>query len=99
MRATQARVDEDVTWLYRSGVSEAEAEAADAYAIPARAREIDLTAAIREHVLLGLPAFAVCQEDCRGLCPHCGANLNEGSCDCRTTVVDPRWAALQQPME
>lgn len=37
---------------------------------------------LREAVLLELPSLPTCREDCKGLCPRCGANLNEGTCDC-----------------
>jgi uncharacterized protein len=43
---------------------------------------IDLSEDLRESLLLELPVKVVCSEDCRGLCPHCGQNLNEGKCDC-----------------
>ena len=49
---------------------------------------------VREQVLLTLPGRTLCREDCKGLCAHCGQNLNEGSCNCAQTVVDPRWNAL-----
>ncbi len=49
---------------------------------------------VREQVLLTLPGRTLCQEDCKGLCAHCGQNLNEASCNCAQTVVDPRWNAL-----
>ena len=48
----------------------------------------------REQLLLALPARFVCREDCKGLCPQCGADLNAGACDCASREVDPRWAAL-----
>ena len=51
--------------------------------------------AVREQVLLSLPDRSLCREDCKGLCAHCGGNLNETACNCESTVVDPRWAALQ----
>lgn len=51
--------------------------------------------AVREQVFLALPLKAVCREDCRGLCPKCGANLNEKQCFCKDHVEDPRWAALK----
>jgi len=51
---------------------------------------------LREQVLLAVPLKTVCREDCRGLCPHCGKNLNEGACSCAKEVEDPRWAALKQ---
>jgi uncharacterized protein len=44
--------------------------------------EIDLRPAVREEWLLGIPAFAECRPECKGLCPTCGANLNQGPCTC-----------------
>jgi uncharacterized protein len=57
--------------------------------------EVDLTPLIREQMLLALTERPLCREDCRGLCPHCGANLNESDCDCRTESFDPRLAVLR----
>lgn len=45
---------------------------------------IDLGEFVREQILLSLPMVPLCRPDCRGLCPHCGKNLNLESCDCRT---------------
>ena len=50
---------------------------------------------IREQVLLSLPDRSLCQEQCKGLCPHCGENLNESACKCGSARIDPRWSALQ----
>jgi DUF177 domain-containing protein len=50
---------------------------------------------LREQVLLALPLKVTCREDCKGLCPHCGKNLNQEQCSCTTEVEDPRWAALK----
>jgi uncharacterized protein len=50
---------------------------------------------VREQVLLSLPDRSLCQDDCKGLCAHCGGNLNETACNCVETEVDLRWAALQ----
>lgn len=49
---------------------------------------------LREQVLLSLPARTLCREDCKGLCPRCGHNLNTESCTCVTAPSDPRWSAL-----
>jgi uncharacterized protein len=49
---------------------------------------------LREQVLLSLPARALCQQDCKGLCPVCGRNRNTEACDCDAVRVDPRWTAL-----
>jgi uncharacterized protein len=49
---------------------------------------------LREQILLAAPFKMVCREDCKGLCPHCGQNLNAGACGCEVKVADPRWNAL-----
>ena len=54
----------------------------------------DITESVRQSVLLTLPMKPLCQTDCLGICPECGINLNEASCDCVTRVHDPRWASL-----
>lgn len=59
---------------------------------------VDLTEAIRQHVLLELPMSAICREDCAGLCPQCGKNLNDGPCDCEPEV-DSRFGVLQQLLQ
>ena len=51
---------------------------------------------LREQVLLALPLKVTCREDCKGLCPHCGKNLNEEQCSCSVPMEDPRWAALKE---
>jgi uncharacterized protein len=56
---------------------------------------IDLEPVAREAILLGLPMAPLCTEDCRGLCPTCGADLRQGDCDCTPPPADPRWAGLE----
>lgn len=48
-----------------------------------------------EHLQLNVPMRVLCREDCAGLCPICGANWNEESCDCEQPG-DPRWGPLQE---
>lgn len=57
--------------------------------------KIDLTELAREQILLNLPTQTFCREDCQGLCPKCGANLNQKQCDCETKEIDPRWQSLR----
>lgn len=57
---------------------------------------LDITEPVRESLLLAVPLQSLCREDCRGLCPVCGADRNEGDCGCDATTVDPRLAALKQ---
>ena len=57
--------------------------------------EIDLAALCWEEFVLALPVRPLCAPDCKGLCPQCGANLNEGSCSCTRDEGDPRLAVLR----
>ena len=50
----------------------------------------------KEQVLLSLPMKSVCRDDCRGLCPQCGCNLNRESCSCASRRMDPRWERLRR---
>src|SRR5260370_1562246 len=50
---------------------------------------------LKEQLLLALPAKQVCRESCKGLCPHCGRNLNLEACNCARTSLDTRWSALE----
>jgi uncharacterized protein len=59
------------------------------------ALEIDLGEVVREELILAVPAWPLCHPDCRGLCPVCGADLNETTCTCTREEVDSRWAALR----
>ena len=55
---------------------------------------LDLADAIRQYALLAIPMKPLCREDCAGLCPSCGQNLNQRPCGCPPQVVDPRWSDL-----
>jgi uncharacterized protein len=59
---------------------------------------LDLAEVMREQILLAVPLKSLCREDCRGLCPSCGTNLNLGSCGCAPPVADedPRLAPLRR---
>lgn len=56
---------------------------------------IELKDVLREQVLLAMPMRKLCREDCKGICPVCGANRNVSSCGCEVKQVDDRWAALR----
>ncbi|HLI54386.1 MAG TPA: DUF177 domain-containing protein [Acidimicrobiales bacterium] len=55
---------------------------------------LDLRPMVRDALLLNMPIAPLCDEGCRGLCPSCGEDLNEGDCLCPPVAPDPRWAAL-----
>lgn len=89
-----AGIEEEVGLLYREGeVGPDEPE--DVFSLPS-GPELDLSGPIREHVLLAVPRYVQCRGDCRGLCPNCGTNLNQATCECTSDEVDARWAPLRQ---
>ena len=57
---------------------------------------LDLTEAIRQYALLATPMKPLCRQDCVGLCPTCGGNLNQAPCHCSPKPVDPRWSELSK---
>ena len=57
---------------------------------------LDLDALVLEDLIMDMPGQYLCREDCKGLCPSCGKNLNEGPCECGEPQVDPRLEVLRQ---
>lgn len=87
LRAVSDRDAVEVHELYQVHVTDA-----DAFALVGDL--LDLAPMVREHALLSLPVNPLCRPDCAGLCPHCGLDLNHGSCDGASVPRDERWAAL-----
>ncbi|MCQ2435582.1 MAG: DUF177 domain-containing protein [Clostridia bacterium] len=58
-------------------------------------KKLDLIEPVDEQLLMELPSRTLCRDDCLGLCPKCGKNLNLGKCSCETHEVDPRLAILK----
>ena len=87
-----AEVGGDVQFLFADEGDETDDP--DVFPVDARAAQVDLRPAIREQWLLTAPTFLVCREECAGLCPRCGADLNEGPCAC-PPAADSRWNALR----
>ena len=61
--------------------------------------QLPLQELVEEDLILDQPSKILCREDCRGLCPQCGKDLNQGLCGCRQETVDPRLAILKQLLE
>ncbi len=97
-------VDYRMAYVYEikgsDGVGRAEnPEAGDEVTvIQESANEIDIAEDVREYILLSVPMKLLCREDCAGLCGKCGANLNNGPCNCAKDEADPRWDKLKQIM-
>ncbi|MEW5993713.1 MAG: DUF177 domain-containing protein [Candidatus Zixiibacteriota bacterium] len=58
--------------------------------------QADISDVVRQAIILSIGLKPLCSENCRGLCPVCGANRNETACTCRQEAIDPRWEALQR---
>ena len=84
----------DLTMVFVAERSD-EDEESGAYAFEASGSELELGEAVREELILAINPYVVCDPECKGLCSRCGANLNEGPCDCTDDEVDPRWGALR----
>ncbi len=56
----------------------------------------DISEIVRQAIILAVGLKPLCTDDCRGLCPTCGINLNRQSCDCTVESTDPRWEALKK---
>lgn len=67
--------------------------------IPAPGGELDLDELVTSDILLELDGVPLCSEDCHGLCPKCGKNLNEGGCGCDLREPDPRFDVLRKLLE
>ena len=62
-------------------------------------RELDMDDLVLNDILLTIPIQTLCKDDCKGLCPTCGANLNDGACRCNHQEIDPRLEALKALLE
>ena len=65
-----------------------------AYDLADDTETVDVTPDIREEILLRLPHFPICRDDCKGLCPQCGKDLNKGACECGPPSRGDSWRAL-----
>jgi len=94
------KVDRTFELLFRPhsvnvGPDEAEMQDKDAEIAFYQGDGVELEDILREQILLAVPIKTVCREECKGLCPQCGKNLNAGECQCEPLAGDPRWNALK----
>lgn len=87
-------VSEEAHFIF-SSEGEDSADDPDICPFDPNGRELDLRPALREVWLLTVPGFVLCREDCKGLCPTCGTDLNTGTCDCAPATTESRWDALR----
>lgn len=96
LKPVSVPLDEKMDLLFQDLMEENGDGAGEVYPIPPKALEIDLTDAVREQLLLRLPRFVLCMEECSGLCPRCGADLNQAPCACAPVETLSSWSALKQ---
>ena len=95
LSSVEQPVDDTVDLLYMTLDAEDEEAEGEVYPLPARGDELDLRDAVREQLLLRAPEFALCREECRGICATCGVDLNAGDCDCVPEQAPSPWDALK----
>ena len=95
----QGHVHDETHLIFADSGAEGVEEDPDVFQLSDDADELDLRPAVREQWLLNVPAYALCRDDCQGICATCGAELNLGPCNCRTSSTDPRWSALKKLQE
>jgi len=78
-----------------SELKEFELKAEDMGLIYFRGEDINLQEEIQEQVVMAFPLSALCRRDCKGLCPKCGANLNDGDCSCDRTPPAGKFVVLK----
>jgi uncharacterized protein len=87
-------IDEEAHFIFSSEGEDA-ADDPDVYPFDPAAATLDMRPAVREMWLLAAPGYALCREDCKGLCPNCGTDWNNGTCNCVPATTESRWDALR----
>jgi len=82
--------------LYVTDAEDAPSDNPEVQVISPDTNTIDLGEDVRQFVVLSLPQKMLCRDDCAGLCPTCGTNLNRAACTCGHDEIDPRWSGLQK---
>lgn len=85
-----------MVYLFRISSEDDKNEKEDVVIIHPDTDKIELDKDIRDFALLAVPMKKLCSEDCKGLCPVCGKNLNEDPCNCKVEREDPRWEPLKK---
>jgi uncharacterized protein len=86
---------QDVTMVFVPSANPGAEDDGDVRFFKETAAELDLGGPLREELILSLDPYVLCDPDCRGLCPRCGANRNTETCTCAGSESEPRWDALR----
>jgi uncharacterized protein len=94
LKEVSVPVDEEAHFIFSSEGEDAEDDP-DVFAFEPMAHSLDIRPAVRETWLLAVPGYVLCREDCKGLCPNCGTDWNNGTCECVPATTESRWDALR----
>lgn len=94
LNEARVRVEDEAHVIFAEPGSD-ESQDPDVYVLDERSTQIDLRPVVREQWMLNVPAYAVCRDECKGICPTCGKDLNDGPCGC-AEARDVRWDALRK---
>ena len=95
LEPVRSRLAEELTMVFVPSDSPEAEDDGDVRLFKANAAELDLGQPVREELVLTIEPYVVCDPECRGLCPRCGANRNTETCSCTEEESDPRWDALR----
>ena len=90
-----SQIDLHQEQIYKTGAA-VQDTSEDIIMLPVDALEIDITDILNEMLILNHPIKMLCKEDCFGICPDCGTNLNENKCQCNENHTDARWDELRK---
>ncbi|MBD2846127.1 DUF177 domain-containing protein [Paenibacillus sp. IB182496] len=95
LEPARVRIEAPFEEHFRQGSPPANEDEQDADVEYAPDGKVNLVPYVEEALLLHLPFVPLCSDNCKGLCPQCGHNLNEGECGCSRERIDPRLAGLK----
>ena len=98
LESSERDVEVPIDFRYEPGLDVWD-EGPGVYRLDDEGDDVNVAPVLREELVLALPDYPVCGEECRGLCPRCGENRNELDCDCGKDESDPRWDALREQLE
>ncbi len=88
--------ESDFQLIYMFGPENTNDDSLNVYYLTPETDTINITEDVKDYALLSVPMKRLCDEDCKGLCPSCGKNLNEGDCGCQKDEINPMWLPLQE---
>lgn len=89
-------IEERSELLFHIGPDKLETEEEEVILLTPEEKEIDLTSHISEMLILSVPMKILCEENCKGICPNCGSDLNTEACNCNEEVEYSRWEELRK---